>query len=181
MPCICILWVDFSCSLFRLQQELNKLILRHTEQITDPVAKGTKQSSIYEVLLQGLIVSPLCNVQRAVCKHVYCRRGRVSHPTPKLRVSSVFGRKRKRELEELSFLRAQGDSPRNKYATMKWKMITILRGSEYKLAKDALDSKILDSQAKFMDSKEIKERSMQFQGLDKSVVGLELFNRGRSR
>ncbi|KAI9574682.1 vacuolar sorting protein [Boletus coccyginus] len=42
-------------NLFRLQQELNKLILRHTEQITDPVAKATKQSSIYEVLLQGLI------------------------------------------------------------------------------------------------------------------------------
>ncbi|KAF8450537.1 Vps52-domain-containing protein [Boletus edulis BED1] len=42
-------------NLFRLQQELNKLVLRHTEQITDPVAKATKQSSIYEVLLQGLI------------------------------------------------------------------------------------------------------------------------------
>ncbi|KAG9317449.1 vacuolar sorting protein [Chiua virens] len=42
-------------NLFRLQQELNKLILRHTEQITDPVAKATKQSSIYEILLQGLI------------------------------------------------------------------------------------------------------------------------------
>ncbi|KAF8842691.1 Vps52-domain-containing protein [Paxillus ammoniavirescens] len=42
-------------NLFRLQQELSKLILRHTEPITDPVAKATKLSSIYEVLLQGLI------------------------------------------------------------------------------------------------------------------------------
>jgi hypothetical protein len=42
-------------NLFRLQQELNKLILRHAEQITDPVARATKQSSIYEILLQGLI------------------------------------------------------------------------------------------------------------------------------
>ncbi|KIJ70099.1 hypothetical protein HYDPIDRAFT_164254 [Hydnomerulius pinastri MD-312] len=42
-------------NLYRLQQELNKLILRHTESITDQVAKATKQSSIYEVLLQGLI------------------------------------------------------------------------------------------------------------------------------
>ncbi|KAF9226604.1 Vps52-domain-containing protein [Gyrodon lividus] len=42
-------------NLFRLQQELNKLILRHTEPITDQVTKATKQSSIYEVLLQGLI------------------------------------------------------------------------------------------------------------------------------
>ncbi|KAG8218632.1 vacuolar sorting protein [Butyriboletus roseoflavus] len=104
-------------NLLRLQLELNKLILRHTEQITDPVARATRQSSIYEVLLQGLIVSHLCNVQRAVYKHVYGRRGRVSHPTPKLRVNSAFGHKRKRELEELSFLRVKGDSPRDKYAT----------------------------------------------------------------
>lgn len=44
-------------SLFRLQEELNKLVLRHAEQITDLVAKATKLSSIYEVLLQGLIAS----------------------------------------------------------------------------------------------------------------------------
>jgi len=42
-------------NLSRLQQELNKLVLRHAEQITDLVAKATKLSSIYEVLLQGLI------------------------------------------------------------------------------------------------------------------------------
>jgi len=42
-------------NLFRLRQELSKLILCHTEPITDKVAKATKQSSIYEVLLQGLI------------------------------------------------------------------------------------------------------------------------------
>ncbi|KAF9247342.1 vacuolar sorting protein [Melanogaster broomeanus] len=42
-------------NLFRLRQELTKLILCHTEPIVDKVAKATKQSSIYEVLLQGLI------------------------------------------------------------------------------------------------------------------------------
>ncbi|KAI6047442.1 vacuolar sorting protein [Pisolithus marmoratus] len=42
-------------NLFRLQQELGKLILRHTESITDPTARATKRSAIYEILLQGLI------------------------------------------------------------------------------------------------------------------------------
>ncbi|KAG6333668.1 hypothetical protein ID866_5426 [Astraeus odoratus] len=42
-------------NLLRLQQELDKVILRHTESIADPVAKASKQSSIYEILLQGLI------------------------------------------------------------------------------------------------------------------------------
>lgn len=42
-------------NLFRLQQELDKLILRHTESITDPIARATKRSAIYEILLQGLI------------------------------------------------------------------------------------------------------------------------------
>ncbi|KIK29327.1 hypothetical protein PISMIDRAFT_7151 [Pisolithus microcarpus 441] len=42
-------------NLFRLQQELDKLILRHTESITDPIARATKRSTIYEILLQGLI------------------------------------------------------------------------------------------------------------------------------
>jgi len=43
-------------SLFRLQQELDKLILRHTAFIADPIARAAKQSSVYEILLQGLIV-----------------------------------------------------------------------------------------------------------------------------
>ncbi|KAI6163061.1 vacuolar sorting protein [Pisolithus thermaeus] len=42
-------------NLFRLQQELDKLILRHTESITDPIARATKRSAIYEILLQGVI------------------------------------------------------------------------------------------------------------------------------
>ncbi|KAJ7368456.1 vacuolar sorting protein [Mycena albidolilacea] len=41
-------------NLLRLRQELGKLITRHTEQTSDPVAKATAQSSIYEGLLQGL-------------------------------------------------------------------------------------------------------------------------------
>lgn len=40
-------------SLLRLRQELTKLIARHTESISDDVAKATKQSAMYEVLLQG--------------------------------------------------------------------------------------------------------------------------------
>ncbi|KAI6134979.1 Vps52-domain-containing protein [Pisolithus croceorrhizus] len=44
-------------NLFRLQQELDKLILRHTESVTDPIARATKRSAIYEILLQGLIKS----------------------------------------------------------------------------------------------------------------------------
>lgn len=41
-------------NLLRLRQELTKLIARHTENISDDVAKATKQSAMYEVLLQGL-------------------------------------------------------------------------------------------------------------------------------
>lgn len=44
-------------SLLRLQQKLDEVIVRHTDPITDPVAKATKKSSIYEILLHGLIVS----------------------------------------------------------------------------------------------------------------------------
>jgi vacuolar protein sorting-associated protein 52 len=43
-------------SLLRLRQELTKLIARHTESISDDVAKATKQSAMYEVLLQELNV-----------------------------------------------------------------------------------------------------------------------------
>ncbi|KAJ8590874.1 Vps52-domain-containing protein [Rhizopogon salebrosus TDB-379] len=41
-------------NLLRLRQELTKLIARHTESISDDVAKATKQSAMYEVLLQEL-------------------------------------------------------------------------------------------------------------------------------
>ncbi|KAJ6539496.1 Sac2 family-domain-containing protein [Mycena capillaripes] len=41
-------------NLLRLRQELAKLIARHTEQTSDPVAKATAQSTVYEGLLQGL-------------------------------------------------------------------------------------------------------------------------------
>ncbi|KAL4076112.1 vacuolar sorting protein [Scleroderma citrinum] len=42
-------------NLFRLQQELDKLIFRHTNSVADSVARAAKQSSMYEILLQGLI------------------------------------------------------------------------------------------------------------------------------
>lgn len=41
-------------NLLRLRQELSKLILRHTNGVHDTVAKATAQSTIYEILLQGL-------------------------------------------------------------------------------------------------------------------------------
>ncbi|KAJ7498765.1 vacuolar sorting protein [Mycena latifolia] len=41
-------------NLLRLRQELAKLITRHTEQINDPIAKATAQSTVYEGLLQSL-------------------------------------------------------------------------------------------------------------------------------
>ncbi|KAF7332020.1 Vacuolar sorting protein [Mycena kentingensis (nom. inval.)] len=41
-------------NLLRLRQELTKLINRHTDQIADPIAKATTQSSLYETLLHGL-------------------------------------------------------------------------------------------------------------------------------
>lgn len=41
-------------NLLRLRQELVKLITRHTDRISDTVAKATAQSAIYEILLQGL-------------------------------------------------------------------------------------------------------------------------------
>ncbi|KAF9464409.1 vacuolar sorting protein [Collybia nuda] len=41
-------------NLLRMRQELSKLILRHTNNIGDVVTKATAQSTIYELLLQGL-------------------------------------------------------------------------------------------------------------------------------
>ncbi|TFK43659.1 vacuolar sorting protein [Crucibulum laeve] len=41
-------------NLHRLRQELVKLISRHTNQISDTVRQATAQSTIYELLLQGL-------------------------------------------------------------------------------------------------------------------------------
>ncbi|EIN10314.1 Vps52-domain-containing protein [Punctularia strigosozonata HHB-11173 SS5] len=41
-------------NLLRLRQELAKLILKHTEKVTDPARRATAQSSIYESVLQGL-------------------------------------------------------------------------------------------------------------------------------
>lgn len=44
----------YSSSLFRLRQELTKLIAAYVDKIADPVAKATAQSTLYDVLLQGL-------------------------------------------------------------------------------------------------------------------------------
>ncbi|KAJ7228512.1 vacuolar sorting protein [Mycena pura] len=41
-------------NLLRLRQELAKLITRHTSQVSDPIAKATAQSAVYEDLLHGL-------------------------------------------------------------------------------------------------------------------------------
>ncbi|KAF5331527.1 hypothetical protein D9611_007667 [Ephemerocybe angulata] len=41
-------------NLQRLREELAKLISRHTEKITDVVAKATAQSALYEIILQDL-------------------------------------------------------------------------------------------------------------------------------
>ncbi|KAJ8086801.1 Vacuolar protein sorting-associated protein 52 [Marasmius tenuissimus] len=41
-------------NLLRLRQELQKLTEKHTGQISDPISRATMQSSIYEILLQGL-------------------------------------------------------------------------------------------------------------------------------
>ena len=49
---------DIACfaSLLRLRIELTNLIIRHSNLLPDSVAKATKQSSLYEGLLQGLNV-----------------------------------------------------------------------------------------------------------------------------
>ncbi|EIW82324.1 Vps52-domain-containing protein [Coniophora puteana RWD-64-598 SS2] len=49
-------------NLLRLRQELTKLIIKHTDSISDPGAKATKQSSLYEVLLQALMRNPQLSV-----------------------------------------------------------------------------------------------------------------------
>jgi len=57
--------IIFPLSLLRLRQELVKLITRHTDRISDTVAKATAQSAIYEILLHGLSVCFLrrgCNI-----------------------------------------------------------------------------------------------------------------------
>jgi hypothetical protein len=56
---------DILDSLLRLRQELSKLILRHTNNINDTVAKATALSTIYEILLQGLSVRIL--IVRSAC------------------------------------------------------------------------------------------------------------------
>ncbi|TFK92227.1 Vps52-domain-containing protein [Polyporus arcularius HHB13444] len=45
-------------NLLRLRQELSKLITTHTDKLSDPVAKASAQSAIYEQLLQGLSSGP---------------------------------------------------------------------------------------------------------------------------
>ncbi|PSS05383.1 hypothetical protein PHLCEN_2v3872 [Hermanssonia centrifuga] len=45
-------------NLLRLRQELTKLIASYTDKITDPVAKATAQSTVYDALLQGLSKGP---------------------------------------------------------------------------------------------------------------------------
>lgn len=46
-----------SFSLLRMRQELSKLVLRHTNSVGDVVTKAAAQSTIYELILQGLSVS----------------------------------------------------------------------------------------------------------------------------
>ena len=41
-------------SLLRLRQELTKLITAYIDKLADPIAKATAQSTLYDVLLQGL-------------------------------------------------------------------------------------------------------------------------------
>lgn len=50
--------LKFFPSLLRLRQELTKLIASYTDKITDPVAKATAQSTVYDALLQGLSKGP---------------------------------------------------------------------------------------------------------------------------
>ncbi|KAI9001446.1 Vps52-domain-containing protein [Trametes punicea] len=45
-------------NLLRLRQELSKLIVTHTDKLTDPVAKARALSKFYEQLLQGLSNGP---------------------------------------------------------------------------------------------------------------------------
>ncbi|KAL0577068.1 Vacuolar protein sorting-associated protein 52 [Marasmius crinis-equi] len=45
-------------NLLRLRQELHKLIDKHTGQISDQISRATMQSSLYEILLQGLNKGP---------------------------------------------------------------------------------------------------------------------------
>ncbi|KAF9568988.1 Vps52-domain-containing protein [Agrocybe pediades] len=41
-------------NLLRLRQEVGKLIIRHTSQVSDTLSKAKEQSKFYEILLQGL-------------------------------------------------------------------------------------------------------------------------------
>jgi len=45
-------------NLLRLRQELSKLILSHTDKISDRVEKATTQGRLYDALLQGLSRGP---------------------------------------------------------------------------------------------------------------------------
>jgi hypothetical protein len=49
--------IMFVRSLLRLRQELSKLIIKHTERITDPVARASNHGKLYDILLRGLSVS----------------------------------------------------------------------------------------------------------------------------
>ncbi|OCH92882.1 Vps52-domain-containing protein [Obba rivulosa] len=61
-------------NLLRLRQELSKLITTHTDKKTDPVAKATAQSALYDVLLQGLSGSGTISHPKAQGETAYWRQ-----------------------------------------------------------------------------------------------------------
>lgn len=73
-------------SLLRLRQELAKLLEKHTESIKDSVAKATKQSTLYESVLQGLSVSSAQSYPNRglTCLFIY-REALIKQAIPSLR------------------------------------------------------------------------------------------------
>lgn len=83
-------------SLLRLRQELAKLIVTHTDKISEAVAKATAQSTLYDSILQGLSVSVLFHFRNPPCLQVN-RKGQVRQviQRPKVRLhSGESGRRR---------------------------------------------------------------------------------------
>ena len=115
-----------------------------------------------------------------MCKRLSHRRECVLLPTPKLKVSSAFGPKRRRQLEELSYLRVNGDSPRHNMLLFKFWILGVEDDVHFARPENKLLSKdeMIDSEVRFMESKGDNECWMQFQGRDKVMVGLELFQGG---
>ncbi|KAI0663307.1 Vps52-domain-containing protein [Cubamyces menziesii] len=82
-------------NLLRLRQELSKLIVTHTDKLTDPVAKARALSKFYEQLLQGISVGRVILMHRMALIET-TERSSSNEPSEGTERVSVLARARRR-------------------------------------------------------------------------------------